>query len=341
MASPSTPVSATKRTDFISQGKKATPKTPTTPKTSTKRKVLTVEDRIRVLELHEKGESAKKISVTMGCGKTQIQNIIKDKVDLKANYVAGKFGGERKYLKPRRSLYAVLNQEVFDWFCGVRAKDMPVTGTLIKEKAQILTLEKDGVYDLFTASNGWLESWRKQFNIKSLALSGESNSVDPAILDDWASRLPTVLEGYELKDVFNADETGLYYRTLPSRSLVHAGESGKGIRTSKDRITVLLCCSAAGEKVKPLVIGRTQNPRCFRAYGRHELGVGYEFNSKAWMTSKIFRTWLESVNNKMRIQGRHILLLVDNCAAHPPYELSNIKVSMSQSLSFEPWKHEL
>ena len=323
---------------------------PATPN-SKSRNVLTVEQRIEALRIYETtGKSARKIAIQMGCGKTQIQKIIENQETWKSNYASGKFGGQRRYLKPRRSLYAQLNQEVFDWFCTQRAKDFPITGTLVKEKATLLTLSKDGeIYDNFTASNGWLDSWRKQFNIKSLALSGDSNSVDPAVVEDWSARLPTVTAGYELGDIFNADETGLYYRTLPSKSLVHAGETGKGIRVCKDRITVLLCCSATGEKVKPLVVGRTNNPRCFRGYGRHELGVKYEFNGKAWMTSAIFRDWLESLNNKMRIQRRHILMLVDNCAAHPPYEVSNIKVSMScelnqpatQSPYFEPCECEL
>jgi len=38
------------------------------------------------------------------------------------------------------------------------------------------------------------------------------------------------------------------------------------------------------------------------------------------MTSHIFRTWLNKVDQRMTVQGRKILMLVDNCPAHPVVE---------------------
>lgn len=83
---------------------------------------------------------------------------------------------------------------------------------------------------------------------------GESAEVPQKALEDWAKCLPDICAGYELADVFNADETGLYYRSLPRTSLVHKDDDKKGIKTAKERMTVLLACSATGEKLKPLLI---------------------------------------------------------------------------------------
>lgn len=44
------------------------------------------------------------------------------------------------------------------------------------------------------------------------------------------------------------------------------------------------------------------------------------------MTSKIFQSWLERLNNKLRSQGRNILLFLDNCSSHIELTLSNIKL---------------
>ena len=45
------------------------------------------------------------------------------------------------------------------------------------------------------------------------------------------------------------------------------------------------------------------------------------------MTSYIFKDWLENLDRKMRVQGRKILKLVDNCTAHPSdVELTNIEL---------------
>ena len=75
------------------------------------------------------------------------------------------------------------------------------------------------------------------------------------MVEDWGRRLESVRKGYQLRDIFNADETGLFYRALPTKSMSVKGEEAKGGRKSKERITVLLVCSAEGEKLRPFVIG--------------------------------------------------------------------------------------
>ncbi|KAK2176478.1 hypothetical protein NP493_662g01140 [Ridgeia piscesae] len=85
----------------------------------------------------------------------------------------------------------------------------------------------------------------------------------------WSlSGLPELTAGYLPADIYNADETGLYYRALPERSMVVRGDPRKGIKTSKKRVTVLLACSAAGEKLKPLLIGKSGS----RVLQRHRQG---------------------------------------------------------------------
>src|SRR5215510_10649556 len=43
----------------------------------------------------------------------------------------------------------------------------------------------------------------------------------------------------------------------------------------------------------------------------------YHANSKAWMTTEIFCSFLQSLDAQMGAQNRQIILFVDNCAAHP------------------------
>ena len=194
----------------------------------------------------------------------------------------------------------------------------------LQEKASMLATAMG--HDDFAASNGWLTCWQKRYNVKWSLLSGEAAEVPEDVVTDWSHRLPSITEGYELKDIYNADETVLYYRALPSRSMVLKDDPRKGIKTSKDRLTVLLTCSATGEKMKPLVIGHSLNPRCFRGVDKALLPVIYRSNRKAWMTSELFREWLEHLNSKMSAQERNILMFVDNCSAHPDVQLSNVKL---------------
>ena len=81
-----------------------------------------------------------------------------------------------------------------------------------------------------------------------------------------------------------------------------------------------------GEKLKPLVIGQSRKPRCFRNIDQHILPVIYRNNKKAWMTSKIYEDYLQTLDNKMRRQKRHIILFVDNAPSHPDLKFRNLTV---------------
>ena len=50
------------------------------------------------------------------------------------------------------------------------------------------------------------------------ALFGEAQNVDPIVVSNWGEQLKTICEGYARKDIFNADETGLFFRALPTPS---------------------------------------------------------------------------------------------------------------------------
>ncbi len=109
--------------------------------------------------------------------------------------------------------------------------------------------------------------------------------------------------------------------------MVVKGNEAKGGKKAKQRISVLLACSCEGETLTPFVIGHSAGPRCFRGLASLLcLPVKYAAYKKAWMTSELFKQWLDGLNNKMREQHRSILLFVDNCSAHPDLTLSNIKL---------------
>ena len=88
-------------------------------------------------------------------------------------------------------------------------------------------------------------------------------------------------------------------------------DRAKGVKTSKERVTVFCCVSMSGAKEELFVIGKSEKPRCFK--GVKKLPVRYFFNKNAWMTLFIFIVWLKEWHKKLK---RKILLLVDNCSAH-------------------------
>jgi hypothetical protein len=102
---------------------------------------------------------------------------------------------------------------------------------------------------------------------------GEAGRVDQITVDDWISRLQSVLEDYTPERIYNADETALFFNMLPDKSLCLRGEKCTSGKASKGRLTIFLYCSMAGDKEKPRVIGKSARPMCFNGLDIRELPV--------------------------------------------------------------------
>jgi hypothetical protein len=96
----------------------------------------------------------------------------------------------------------------------------------------------------------------------------------------------------------------------PDKTLGVSGDDVYGTKQSKDRLTVLFTVSRTGERFKPLVIGKSNNPRCLKNISKKYLPVHYKFNKKSWMTREIFREYPEELYLQMRKQKRYVLLLL-------------------------------
>ncbi|XP_045178721.2 tigger transposable element-derived protein 4-like [Mercenaria mercenaria] len=286
-----------------------------------KRKVLTLDDRARVLEL-SKNKSARKIAEEMGVGKTQIQNILKRKAEVLED-IENNVSGDRKRAR-RVTVHEDVNNLVYEWFKDVTARRLPVSGPILCTQALKFASDLGDIN--FKASTGWLASFLKRNNIVLGTMSGERGDVNKDTVTDWKSKLPTVCDGYDPKDIFNMDETGLFFRDTTRKSYHFKDSELVGGKRSKERITVSLCASMTGEKLKPLVIGKAARPRCFSKIDPEKLPVTYRNNKKAWMTGELMTEWLRTVDKQMKKQRRNILLFLDNAPAHPDFELNNVKL---------------
>lgn len=133
---------------------------------------------------------------------------------------------------------------------------------MIQSKAKIIA---DAIGDReFAASNGLLQCFLARHNISLKAISGESNDIDSEAVDTWKKRLPELCAGFAERDIFNADETGLFFKQLPTRTLAMKSKKCFGGKLAKERVTCLLACNIIGDKLRPLVIGKSKCPRAFR-----------------------------------------------------------------------------
>ena len=137
--------------------------------------------------------------------------------------------------------------------------------------------------------------------------------------------LPTLLSKYDLKDIFNADEFGLFYQCLPNKTYHFKGQKCSGGKNSKVRLTGMAAGNAIGEKLLMFVIGKSKTPRCFKHI--KNLPCKYKSQKKSWMDSQILEEWVHKLDRTFRMEGRKIALLIDNCLAHPSVsDLTNVQL---------------
>ena len=119
--------------------------------------------------------------------------------------------------------------------------------------------------------------------------------------------LPKLLSKYDLKDIFNADEFGLFYQCLPNKTYHFEGQKCSGGKNSKVRLTGVAAGSEIEEKRPMFVIDKSKTPR--------------------WMDSQIFEEWVCKLDQTFRMEGRKIALIIDICPAHPSVsDLTNVQL---------------
>ena len=73
------------------------------------------------------------------------------------------------------------------------------------------------------------------------------------------------------------------------------------------------------------VIGKSKTPRCLKYV--KQFPCQYRHQKKSWMTSELFEEWVRKLDRMFRDKARNIVLIIDNCPAHPDVSnLTNVKL---------------
>jgi len=173
-----------------------------------------------------------------------------------------------------------------------------------------------------------MSNFKKRNNIKQYRVTGEAGSAPIEDLPKYREELQSLIQQYSLEDVYNADETALYWKLEPRKSLARGPVTG--VKKPKDRITIMLACNLTGTHKLPAVfIHKYKTPRCILNIDKKTLPVLYYWNNSAWMQRSIFRNWIMQLNQEMRRKRKYILLLLDNVSTHrldDNEQLSNVKL---------------
>lgn len=183
-------------------------------------------------------------------------------------------------------------------------------------------------------SRGYVDKFIKRHDIRHLKITGEKLSSNIAVIDQYVEDFAQEMRNRSLQpcQIFNADESGLYFKVTSSATYVgRDSSSAPGKKVNKERLTFMPCANMDGSLKLPLMlIGKFQNPRALKNLS--ELPVYYRASKNAWMTRELFKRWffdqfVPQVTAFLE-QSVHLVkavLVLDNCSAH--YSAEELKTS--------------
>lgn len=296
------------------------------------RKDLSLKDKIAILDKIKNqpcNTSHRQLQEIIGVPKSTIGRLLSQQQKLREEWESRNDSNLLKKEKKRKrdGKDPDVEKALDKWFSIVTGRGVRVNGEILKTKSEELAKKLGHIN--FKATDGWLSRWKTRHAIKFKKAHGEKDSADTTSAEGWKNtKLPELLHKFSPDDIYNADETGLLYRATPDGSLVYKSVNLSGSKKAMDRFSVLCCVNmSGGDKRKLLVIGKSAKPRCFKGLVMNRLPVVYHANKNAWMTSVIFQEWLKSWDAELQRDSRKVLLLLDNCAAHPHLDcLRNIQL---------------
>ena len=113
-----------------------------------------------------------KLAGLFSYGKTQICSILKNKEKIVEIYEAQNASAQKCHKRIHKSKYSDLNEALHAWLCLAVSKNVYPDGRILKEKA--LEIAGHLGCNEFKASNGWLDHWKKRYNVRQIKVSGES-----------------------------------------------------------------------------------------------------------------------------------------------------------------------
>lgn len=300
------------------------------PSAKRERKAITLDIKLEVLRRFEVGEKLSQIAKALDLAVSTVATIRDNKEKIKASSQIATPLRASRLTRHRSAVMETMERLLRVWLEDQSQRNMPVSVTMIQEKAKSLfdDLQRDqgerSQEEKFSASKGWFVRFKERHCLPHFKM----NSTAPGNKDAYPEVLKSIIEEgeYTPQQVFNVDETGLYWKRMPEGTFISVEEKAEsGFKSSKDRLMLLLGGNAAGDfKLKPLLVYYSENPRALKGYSKPNLPVIWRSNRKAWATRSIFHEWftyffcpaVEKYCAQNNLTNKALLIL-DNAPCHP------------------------
>ena len=304
------------------------------PVTKRKHVTLTLKQKLEILEKLDKGQSATSLALEYGCGRQTISDF-KNKKEKLRDFAKKHLPVDVKNAKlavskvMKLGKHNALDEATYKWYNQTKSTGLPVRGVDIQDAATKLAREM-GIQD-FTASGGWLWRFRRRHAMGNRKSCGETASADHESVGQFQEMVKKLIndEGLLLSQIYNFDETGLFWRALPTNTQAHIHcKSQGGRKLDKSRVSILLGANADGShKVKPVIVGKSARPRVLKDC-INQLPCHYYAAPNAWFNAQtfvnVFRKIIVPAIERFQVEELKLthdrvraVVLLDNAPAHP------------------------
>ncbi|GFV73091.1 tigger transposable element-derived protein 1 [Trichonephila clavipes] len=168
-------------------------------------------------------------------GESTVRAIKKNEAAIRKSIISGTKLSTKFASYTRDVLLERTERAIAIWFEEQVQRRIPVSGYLIQEKAlQFYKSMKQSEPSTstsqagkeFSASKGWLTGFLKRNALHNIKITGESATADEGAAKIFPEELAKFIEDgdYSADQVFNADETGHYWKKLPNRTYIAKDE---------------------------------------------------------------------------------------------------------------------
>lgn len=170
-------------------------------KTSFKRKSISFEDKLKILDRLRLGERSSSIAKSLNLNEATVRTIKKSEIKIKEHFSAGSTRSAKRSTRTRDIDLVKMEKALYIWIEDCEQKKVPVDGHILKQKALKIfkhLKETNGCNDQqakpFSASSGWFENFKKRFALHNVKLGGERASADTEAAEKYPEELAKIIK---------------------------------------------------------------------------------------------------------------------------------------------------
>ncbi|XP_066457664.1 tigger transposable element-derived protein 1-like [Eleutherodactylus coqui] len=195
---------------------------------SKKRQAITMQTKVDIIKRVERGEKMSDVARLYQMNHSTIGTILKSKDRIMEHVRSSVPTHSTIISKKRGKVIEELENLLSIWMEDCHQKRKPLSLMLIQEKAlsffeDVKTKYGEEAADVtFTASHGWFNRFKAHNNLHNIKVTGEAASADMVAAQELPATLKEIIKegAFSPQQIFNVDETGLYWKKMPDRTYI-------------------------------------------------------------------------------------------------------------------------